>query len=485
MENTKPSQESQYALPLSLRYNLTVADAVPSSKNISQFLASNASVFTPSNNTIRIPVGSPAFLDLNSALLQLTFKNTSGAVCNLDGGADGLIRRCRIIGSDGQTIEELHEYGLLSSVLDQYTSSSGKRKVSAVLKGAPAVADDTPVFAAAAGTGPAGEVTNRGITIVATGATEMKLSSIGGMGYDQTQSDSLNDGISRKYLFSLKLGMFNLAANRLLPPGTNFVLELQLSDAANCIVAPAATTPSYEVQNVELHVPAIIINDASFNQRIASRMAQGMVFKANTYQHFVNVTPAGGTSDVLQISARARSLKSLMSIFRIQANITDKAQYSLSRRSIQYLDNYQARIGTTSYPVDRVNVACTGTPLAGGTANGTLPIQPTDVNVNISEAYSQALRVFGSVNNPAADILVNKQSFAGSENMNGTGIVAIDLSSYSDSSVNSGISTLNGMPVSLEITKNAAANAVIQVDTFSVVEMTVVRDSSGVLTSFI
>ena len=482
MENTKPSPESQYALPLSLRYNLTVADAVPSSKNISQFLASNASVFTPSNNTIRIPVGSPAFLDLNSALLQLTFKNTSGQVCNLDGGADGLIRRCRIIGSDGQTIEELHEYGLLSSVLDQYTSSSGKRKVSAVLKGAPAVADDTPVFASAGGS--AASVTNRGITITATGSTGMTLSSIGGMGYDQTQSDSINDGTSRQYLFSLKLGMFNLAANRLLPPNTNFVLELQLNDAANCIVT-SGTTPAYEVQNVELHTPAIQINDASFNQRIASRMAQGRVFKCNTYQHFVNVTPAGGTTDVLQISARARSLKSLMSIFRIQANITAKAQYSLSRRSIQYLNNYQARIGTTSYPIDRVNVACTGTPEPGGTALNTLPIQPTDNNVNISEAYSQALRVFGSVNNPAADILVNKQSFAGSENMNGTGIVAIDLSSYSDSSVNSGISTLNGMPVSLEITKNGAANAVIQVDTFSVVECTIVRDSNGVLTSFI
>jgi len=95
MENKSSPEQSQYALPLSLRYNLSVADAVPSQKNISQFLASNASTFTPANNTIRIPVGSPTFLDLNSALLQLTVKNTSGQVANLDGGADGLIRRCR------------------------------------------------------------------------------------------------------------------------------------------------------------------------------------------------------------------------------------------------------------------------------------------------------------------------------------------------------------------------------------------------------
>ena len=66
MENKQA--EKNFSLPLSLRYNLGVADAVPSSKNIAQFLASNASDFTPSNNTIRIPVGSPAFLDLRCPL---------------------------------------------------------------------------------------------------------------------------------------------------------------------------------------------------------------------------------------------------------------------------------------------------------------------------------------------------------------------------------------------------------------------------------
>lgn len=481
MENKSSSEQSQYALPLSLRYNLSVADAVPSQKNISQFLASNASTFTPANNTIRIPVGSPTFLDLNSALLQLTVKNTSGQVANLDGGADGLIRRCRIIGSDGSTIEELHEYGLLSSVLDQYTSSSGKRNVDSILKGAPKYSDETCEYASSGGG--TNTVTNRGITITGATAGAMTLASIGGIGYDQTQSDQLNDGVSRQYLFSLKLGLFNMSANRLLPPNTNFTLELQLNDAANCIVTSA--TPAYEVSSVELHVPSVVINDSDFNQRIAARMAQGMVFKTNTYQHFVNTTADGGTSDVVQISARARSLKALMSIFRIQTNVSLSTAYSLSRRSIQYLDNYQYRLGAQSFPLDRVNVKCTGTAVAGGTLVNVLPIKKADTNINISEAYSQALRVMGSVNNPGADILIGKQSFAGSELMNGTGICSVDLSAYSDASVNSGISTLSNMPVSFEFQKNGESNGVLQIDTYSVVEMTVVRDSSGVLTSFI
>lgn len=495
MENKQAEQN--FSLPLSLRYNLGVADAVPSSKNLSQFLASNASDFTPSNNTIRIPVGSPAFLDLNHSLLQMDVTNTSGQVANLDSGADGLIRRIRVISSDGSTIEEIHEYGLLSSVLDQYTSSKGKQNVDSILKGAPKYNDETAEFSqvqsgAATATGAqAASATITGLSVsveneLADGTdnkTRVLFSGAGGIGYDQNQSDKLDNNSKRRYLFSLKLGLFNMMANRLLPPSTNFVLEIQLNDAANCIKTSA--TPSYKVQNVELHCPAIVINDASFNQRMAQRMAQGMVFKCNSYQHFVNTTASGTGSDVAQISARARSLKALMSIFRIQTNTVATAQYALSRRSIQYLDNYQYRIGSANYPVDRVNIKCRNTPTAGGTDATTLPIASDQADTNISEAYSQACRVMGHVNNPGADILIGKQAFAGSELLNGVGIASVDLSAYADSSVSSGIQTLNNMPISLEFTKNAACNAILQIDTFAIVEMSVVRDPSGNLQSFV
>ncbi len=495
MENKQAEQN--FSLPLSLRYNLGVADAVPSSKNLSQFLASNASDFTPSNNTIRIPVGSPAFLDLNHSLLQMDVTNNSGQVANLDSGADGLIRRIRVISSDGSTIEEIHEYGLLSSVLDQYTSSKGKQNVDSILKGAPQYNSEVPEFASASSGALAtgaktatDTITGLGVTVESKNADGSALNQIkvdvvgaGGIGYDQNQSDKLDNNSKRRYLFSLKLGLFNMMANRLLPPSTNFVLEIQLNDAANCIKTSA--TPSYKVQNVELHCPAIVINDASFNQRMAQRMAQGMVFKCNSYQHFVNTTASGTGSDVAQISARARSLKALMSIFRIQTNTVATAQYALSRRSIQYLDNYQYRIGSANYPVDRVNIKCRNTPTAGGTDATTLPIASDQADTNISEAYSQACRVMGHVNNPGADILIGKQAFAGSELLNGVGIASVDLSAYADSSVSSGIQTLNNMPISLEFTKNAACNAILQIDTFAIVEMSVVRDPSGNLQSFV
>jgi hypothetical protein len=66
-------------------------------------------------------------------------------------------------------------------------------------------------------------------------------------------------------------------------------------------------------------------------------------------------------------------------------------------------------------------------------------------------------------------------------NNNGTGILAIDLSAFSDGSVNSGINTLNNGVVQLEFTKTSACNAIVQVDTYSVHELIVMRSPSGVI----
>jgi hypothetical protein len=49
--------------------------------------------------------------------------------------------------------------------------------------------------------------------------------------------------------------------------------------------------------------------------------------------------------------------------------------------------------------------------------------------------------------------------------------------------VNSGLNTLDNMPVSLEFTKTAATNGVVQIDTYAVKELMIMRDGNGVLSS--
>ena len=496
MEVNQPS----FGVPIGLQYRLSIADAVPSSHNIAQFLASNASDFTPSNNTVRINVSSGAFLDLKNAVLEFDLKNTTNTdAIRLDGGAGCVINRVRILSSDGSEIERLDSYNLLDAVIDQYTASEGDARIKSAQKGAPRFSDDTPAFDEVVGTSGAAALTataaaspyETGITATvvntytgSTGQTTVKLSGTGGIGYDPRQADVLNTGITRHYSFGLKCGFFNPSTAKLLPPNTPFQLEITLGQAADCLVNLAGSNAvNYQLNNAELHIPAVVVNDPNYMAMVNQRLNQGISYKCNSYDHFVNTTASGAGKDVIQISARARSLKGLMTVLRKQSKVSSDDDYKLSKRSIQYVSDYQYKVGSQNYPVDKVNLSTDLT--AGGTySGGRIPFQTTN-NLNIAEAYNHALRLFGSLNLANANIKIGQEAFAQSENANnnGAGILAINLSSFSDGSVNSGLNTLNNLPVSLEFTKSAACNAILQVDSFSIKELIVMRSANGVLSS--
>lgn len=496
MEMSQPN----FAVPVGLQYRLSIADAVPASHNISQFLASNASDFTPSNNTVRINVSSGSFLDLKNAVLQLDFKNTTSTdAVFLDGGADcSLISRMLVRSADGSEIERIDDYGLLSCVLDQYGSSEGDARIKNIQKGGPRYNDETVAFPeATSGALATGERTatsfRTGLSIGITNTladgttankTKVDVSGVGGIGYDQRQADSINTGVTRRYNMGLKLGMFNPSTAKLLPPNTPFQLEITLRSAADALVNLAGSNAvDYQVNNVELHIPSITVNDNQYMMMVNQRLAQGVSIKCNSYDHFVNTTSQGSGKDVVQISARARSLKGLMSVYRQQSKISSDNDFKISKRTIQFISDYQYKVGSNNYPVDKVELSTDTTD--GGTASGTrLPLSST-AGLNISEAYNHVLRLFGSLNNSNANIQIGQEAYAQSENNNGAGIVAIDLSSFSDGSVNSGINTLNNMPVSLEFTKTNAAGTTgaLQIDTYAVKELVIIRDANGVLSS--
>jgi len=494
MEN---QNQPQFGVPIGLQYRLAVADAVPSSYNTAQYLASNASTFNSSNNTIRINVSSGAFLDLKNSTLQMDVKNTTSTdAVFLDGGADcSLISKIRIISSSGEEIERVEEYGLLSNILDQYSASDGDARIKCLQKGAPKYNDNTPAFPAASSgalaTGAKTAASYRtGISVsventLADGTankSKVDLVGVGGIGYDQRQADSLNTGVTRKYQFGLKCGFFNPSTNRLLPPQTPFQVEIQLRAAADALVNLAGSNAvNYEVSNVELHIPNVVINDPQYMNLVNQRLMSGISMKSNSYDHFVNTSASGAGKDVVQISARARSLKGLMSVLRVQSRISSDDDFKISKRSIQYINRFSYKVGSQTYPLDACELSTDVT--AGGTAAATRLPNAATADLNVAEAYNHCLKLFGNLNNSNANCQVGVEAFAQSENNNGAGILAISLQSFSDGSVNSGINTLNNLPISLEVQKTAAANAILQIDTFSVKELVIMRDANGVLSA--
>jgi hypothetical protein len=222
-----------------------------------------------------------------------------------------------------------------------------------------------------------------------------------------------------------------------------------------------------------------MVKDPSFNSAMEARLAQGISWTGTTYQHHVNTSAGAAGRDVLQIAARCRELKGLMSVMRKQTNIGSAAEFQSSRRTIQYISQYQYQVGSQNYPPNQVDISTTVTP--GGTTAGTRIAITTTADLDVSEAYAEVQRLFGNLGvQSGASCLIGAESFATSELNNGTGLIGVDLSAFSDGSVMSGMNTAdNALPVSLEILKTAAANAVIQIDTYAVCGVRYIRDSSG------
>jgi len=497
MQTPQNASEQEMSLPIGLRYGLGVNDTVSSSRNLAQYLASNSGVFSGAGtNVARIPIASGNFLDLKNALIQFDFKNTGNGICNLDGSAACVIEQINVI-AGGQTIETIRHYNQLDAVLDQYSTSSGAMHVQHALKGGVARLDETPRFANVVGTG-GGAGANNTVTVTgktsglklvskqtvgaSTIASELTLSSIGGIGYSQDQTAEIAAGATQKFTFGLRgLGFFNPTTNKLLPPSSPFMLEIQFAPSANCLVVPSGATCDYTVENIEVHIPEIRINDATFMSRIQSRMSSPMAWKCTSYDHFVNTMQNSTGTATIQISARARSLKGLMTIIRTQANVTDKTKYKLSKRSIQYVDEFSYRLGSTSYPNQPVKFA---TDVTNGTGSAAGVRLPGTEDLNIGEPFSHAMRLFGNLNTPNANCLLSQESFAQSELNNGAGMLCMDFQAYNDGSVNSGVNTLNNLPVSLEVRRTAANNTGIkQIDTYSLHELVIVRDGGGGLSS--
>lgn len=487
MESSQPpAQQPQGSVPLGLRYNLGISDSVPAERHLRRFQAENPSTFTATNNVVRIPVSSENFLDLRHAVLGFDLKNSTATDSQfLDGGASCVIQRLRVLSASGRELERLEQFNMLSSILDQYAGSMTSQISDDVLKGGPARLDMSPIMFSGDGTGGTGTATAAsGLTVAAsTGGTMSIVNANGGKGYDQKQTTLLATGVTRHFEMPLRAsGWFNSGAAKLLPPRSSFVLELTLAPAIQAFARASGTaTQSYECTNFICSIPSVMVRDPGFNAAMEARLAQGVKWSATSYDHHVNTSASGAGRDVVQISARCKELKGLMTVFRIQEKIGSAAEFQSSRRSIQYLSQYQYQVGSQNYPSHQIDLSTDTT--AGGTAAKTRLAIAATADLNIAEAYSEVQRLFGNLAvQSGATCVIGAEPFAQSENNNGCGLIGVDLSAFSDGSVMSGINTRDSaLPVQLEFTKTAAVNKVVQLDSYAVKTVTYIRDPSGEL----
>ena len=452
----------------------SISKSVPSKRSIQKFAAENQSTFTETNNIIRFNINSGALLDLPNATFGFDLRN-SGTATNdiqLDGSAACLIDTFRVYAQDGTELERIQEYGLLDSVLGQYT---GDLNEDSIMTGAPerrsAFPSFDPVVSGVAALDATVDTKSAGLKIKSTftAATgQLSIESRGGCGYDQLQSDKLNGGIKKHYELPLRCsGWFNPAMNKLLPPNCSFTVEIQLNTAVKSLLKLGAGTDDmkYEMSSTYLNIPSVTINDPVCLSHLQDKMSQGISWASYSYSHHVNTTTGSG-EDTLQINARVYDLNGLISCFRRQANLSVATKMTISKRSIQGVNSYQYTIGSQQYPPQPVKIALETTETASGVQ---APLKTQ--NSNVSQCFSELKRVLKHVKRSGGGgVNISQENFAQSEINQGTGVLSVDVAAYNDKSTMSGLDTKStSMPVSLDISKSAAiGNDVnVQIDTFA------------------
>jgi hypothetical protein len=416
----QPSQQ----LPGQVTYSGQMVDAPRAYRKTNQFLSENSSVFSASNNIIRIPVSSASFLDLSKAVLQFTLKNSDTGAAIVDGGASNVISRIRIVGQNGQEIERIDGYNLLAVVLDIYGHSHGRATLDDALKGSA-----TPAFA-----------------------------------YAQGGADSLATTASKTYCQSLYGAWFNPVGDKLLPPRVQFTVELTLGSFNSCWSSATATgVGAYELTSVSLNIPMVTVEAVGFQDAVMQRMAsRGIELYGQTYMQYISSLAASTGTENLMINARALSLDGLIMVPRTQSRLSTQNSLKLSTFTISTLGSYQVQIGSQQFPSNPVAITST----------------------NTSGAYSETMRFFGSLNrsNPVGIVDVVAYGAAESTTYSGTGgagLLAVDLRSYSNQNAMCGINTADSsLPVVLVINKTTGS-AIFQLDTFAVMSCRFILSANG------
>ena len=356
--------------PSEMRFSETVAMATPVlDLNYNVCIPSNGGSFQP-NQEIRVPFNVPAdcFVDMKRAYLKMTITNDSAAdTWYLDpiAGVGAFIDTFRVIGGTGALLEETIHYNALCSAVNTFNSTDHQQSRGAIMEG----------------------VSHNLVNL-------NSASNPAGVAADTANSQTIANGVSKVLTHSPVSAFFN--ADKYLPLGYtqgSSYMSLTLASAntpLKCLTGAAVKTGAWTISNVELHLP-ILRPGAEFAGNFRSLLASGMPINIhsvgfqNTQQ---NISAQSTGTQTLTFSTRKRSVKSLMTIFRINAALTSALQDSASARKCLDVSQYQYSVGGIRIPSQEIQVqgAAAGNDLGEVYANNIMALGHYDSNLRASIA---------------------------------------------------------------------------------------------------
>lgn len=436
--------EGSQSLPLSVRYARLPARAINGRSSLRRWGTNNGVQFDPVNNNVaRINLtaqGVNSFLDGTHGYLEMKI-DTTGKTTNeasyMDGGIFSVIQRLRIISlGNGTILEDINNYNLLHNILFQFSTDEAKMNLHNALEGTSQSLLGSANDPSANGYFTDYQSNRRGI---------------------QFATNTAGDG--KTYITPLISGLFSNTTAKALALGASSGLQLEITFCPSNDCMTGATDTHYTIKSLHYHAPVFQITGGDFSSAMVQMInaMNGISFTGSTYSSHIGSIADGAGEKTVDINDTARSLKSLISVCRVQTEVSAIGTLGLSTYEPNATTAFNYRIGDEMLPPSRITTAIDAT-----------EADPSNNSNNTANAYQNVLMALGSANNIHAQTLISNRQY----NLNSF-VCAVDCEKYMSETgnvSNTGIDTLSGnLNVSLEINSNPGA--LNRVDSFAMKEV--------------
>jgi len=432
-------------LPKTLDYTDVLPLAVESKSRRRTFFPNNGASFVSGGaNIIRIDLSADALLDTQHSYLAFTFTAGAQTVGFDYAGGHSFIRRLRIEQS-GTVLEDIQHYNrLMGAVVLPCQSTSEHKKTRTLTEGI-----------RAAGAPPAA-INVAAVPIV----TANQASTDGAHGLVNNPSNQVGAGASYRFCIPLTSGLMNsdkLVPLMLMSAPLTIEIELESATTALCSAVGAA---DYTIDNVRYIANLVEVGqDVSQQLRMLQEVSGGVLTLAGqTYRHFQGEKANNATSNVINVPARVKSMKSLF--FNGRGSQADAfGAYDVSHGGNMNLSSYQLKIGSVVYPPTPVAAGVTG-------AAGIGPRGASECLMELEKAWGNTGSRFGLSTETGLQTFyattgVLKAVTSGVYQFSPFGL---DLEAFQKVAIESGVNTADrSLPISL-ITEHSAAIAAMPVD---------------------
>ena len=451
MSNEIGQSSMEYAqdlteVPSVLRYSDILKVGSPlADLQYNTLIPSNGGTFQPQQQ-IRIPFNVPtdSFCNLKGAYLKFRVNNTTASASGattpgkiaLDpqAGAAAIIDTWRIHSGTGSLIEEVQHYNAIYALMANLTPTSHSQSSLNIQDGS-SEAGLTQQSVCGSGTATVVDETSR-VSILRTKSATFTHIPMSGF----FQSDRL-----------CPLGFAT---------GTAYI-EITLPGASTPFISDndEASAINWTISNVELHVPVLRMS-SEFNNSFRQLLASGLPINWHSQSfHNVQTNISSGTtaSHTMTMATRKRSVKSIITMFRKSADISDDNVDSVSARKSLGISEYSYTIRGIRMPSKNIQ------------------IQYNAENNDIGEVYSNLVGCLSNLGNIYSGTSMNRDTFIVADETSTVAskiAYALDLEAYGHSDVQSGKNLANqGLPLVFEAslgsgTANMASNADVLVDCY-------------------